>query len=173
MTVGTARGLDLGAMPSAGKTGTTNDHKDGWFCGFTRYDTTAVWVGYDSPQEMKELSGATYPGHIWQDFMKKLHEEKEPLDFMPYVSYNDSIHVAEPEPEEVPEEEPEEEPVEVPGEVAEPEEPTQPETPIEIPGDTDSDDTPEPEEPQVPEEPTEPQEPEEPDEGEGDVIIID
>ena len=173
MTVGTARGLDLGAMPSAGKTGTTNDHKDGWFCGFTRYYTTAVWVGYDSPQEMKDLSGATYPGHIWQDFMKKLHEEKEPLDFMPYVSYNDSIHVAEPEPEEVPEEEPEEEPVEVPGEVAEPEEPTQPETPIEIPGDTDSDDTPEPEEPQVPEEPTEPQEPEEPDEGEGDVIIID
>ena len=83
MTVGTARGLDLGEMPSAGKTGTTNDHKDGWFCGFTRYYTTAVWVGYDAPQEMKDLSGATYPGHIWQDFMKKLHEAKEPLDFMP------------------------------------------------------------------------------------------
>ena len=180
MTVGTARGLDLGAMPSAGKTGTTNDHKDGWFCGFTRYYTTAVWVGYDSPKEMKDLSGATYPGHIWQDFMKKLHEDREPLDFMPYVSYNDSIHVAEPEPEE-PTEEPEDEPVDIPGEVTqpdEPDEPTEPEEPVEIPGDTETDpgDTTEPEEPQTPEEPTEPEEPEkpdEPDDGEGEVIIID
>lgn len=172
MTVGTARGLDLGAMPSAGKTGTTNDHKDGWFCGFTRYYTTAIWVGYDAPKEMSDLSGATYPGHIWQDFMKKVHEDKEPLDFMPYVSYNDSIHVAEPEPEEPieqPEEQPQKEPVEVPGEVTQPEEPEEPEEPVEIPGDTgtDSDVTIEPEEP------TEPEAPEEPDEGEGDVIIID
>ena len=176
MTVGTARGLDLGAMPSAGKTGTTNDHKDGWFCGFTRYYTTAIWVGCDAPKEMSDLSGATYPGHIWQDFMKKLHEDREPLDFMPYVSYNDSIHVAEPEPEEPieqpieqPEEKPQEEPVEVPGEVTQPEKPEEPEEPVEIPGDTDSDSGVTIE----PEEPTEPEEPEEPDEGEGDVIIID
>ena len=175
MKVGTAKGLDLGAMPSAGKTGTTNDHKDGWFCGFTRYYTTAIWVGYDSPKEMSDLSGATYPGHIWQDFMKILHEGREPLDFMPYVSYQDSVHVAEPEeePEEEkkPEEKPaEEEPVDVPGEVAEPEEEEtqEPETPIEepieIPGETDNEDTPEEEESQ---------EPTEPDEGEGEVIIID
>ncbi|MDD7642053.1 MAG: PBP1A family penicillin-binding protein [bacterium] len=176
MTVGTAKGLDLGAMPSAGKTGTTNDHKDGWFCGFTRYYTTAVWVGYDSPQEMKDLYGSTYPGHIWQDFMKKLHENKEPLDFMPYVSYNDSIHVAEPEPEEEPEQEPEEPPVDIPGEVTEPEEPVQPEDPVEIPGETEPEEPPEPEEPETPEEPAEPEEPvepEEPEEGEGEVIIID
>lgn len=179
MTVGTAKGLDLGAMPSAGKTGTTNDHKDGWFCGFTRYYTTAVWVGYDSPQEMKDLYGSTYPGHIWQDFMKKLHENKEPLDFMPYVSYNDSIHVAEPEPEEEPEQEPEEPPVDIPGEVTEPEEPAQPEDPVEIPGETEPEEPVEPEEPEAPEEPAEPEEPEEPvepeepEEGEGEVIIID
>lgn len=179
MTVGTAKGLDLGAMPSAGKTGTTNDHKDGWFCGFTRYYTTAVWVGYDSPQEMKDLYGSTYPGHIWQDFMKKLHENKEPLDFMPYVSYNDSIHIAEPEPEEEPEQEPEEPPVDIPGEVTEPEEPAQPEDPVEIPGETEPEESPEPEEPEAPEEPAEPEEPEEPvepeepEEEEGEVIIID
>ena len=180
MTVGTARGLDLGEMPSAGKTGTTNDHRDGWFCGFTRYYTTAVWVGYDVPQEMKDLSGATYPGHIWQDFMKKLHEAKEPLDFMPYVSYNDSTHVAEPEPEEPTEEElqPEkpEAPVEIPGQVEEPE---QPEAPVEIPGEVEQPEQPEtPQEPAdeeiiEPEEPTDPEEPEESDENDGDVIIID
>lgn len=29
----------------AGKTGTTNDYKDAWFCGYSRYYTTSVWVG--------------------------------------------------------------------------------------------------------------------------------
>ncbi len=183
MKTGTAHGLDLGDMPSAGKTGTTNDHKDGWFCGYTRYYTTAIWVGYDTPKEMRDLSGSTYPGHIWQDFMKKIHEGKEPLDFMPYVGYNDSIHVAEPEqPEEDPEEPEEpEEPVDIPGEVTEPEKPSKPEQPskpVEIPGETDQDDTEEPEEPTTPEEPGDPEQPDTPttpDDGSGDgeVVIID
>lgn len=174
MTVGTAKGLDLGAMPSAGKTGTTTDHKDGWFCGFTRYYTTAIWVGYDIPTEMADLSGSTYPGHIWQDFMKKLHEDLEPIDFMPYINYNDSVHVSEPEPKEEPieipepEEEPEEEeePVDIPGEVNDPEVPEEPEEPVEIPGETDPGNT------EAPTEPENPEEPEEPDD-EGEVIIID
>lgn len=188
LTVGTGRGLNLGEMPSAGKTGTTNDHKDGWFCGFTRYYTTAVWVGYDSPQEMRDLSGSTYPGHIWHDFMKTVHEDKEVLNFMPYVSYNDSVHVAEPEekpekePEKEPEEEPEEPPADLPEDVTGPEKPDQPDDPVEIPGETGPDDTPEPDDSQTPEqpgestEPSEPNEPTEPDDSDdedGDVIIID
>ena len=44
ITNGTGKGLDLGDMPCAGKTGTTNDQKDGWFVGYTRYYTTSVWV---------------------------------------------------------------------------------------------------------------------------------
>lgn len=181
MTRGTARGLDLGDMPSAGKTGTTNDHKDGWFCGYTRYYTTAIWVGYDTPKEMSDLSGSTYPGHIWQDFMKKIHEGKEPLDFMPYVGYNDSIHVAEPEePQEEPEEpdEPEEpqepeKPIDIPGEVDEPVTPDTPDEPVDIPGEVDEPDT--PDTPDTPEEPDQPDTPQNPDDGSGDgeVIIID
>ncbi len=93
MTNGTAKGLGLGAMPSAGKTGTTDDHKDGWFCGYTRYYTAAVWVGYDMPKVMKDLSGSTYPGRIWHGFMEKLHAGLEPKEFMPYVGYEDSVHV--------------------------------------------------------------------------------
>lgn len=50
ITNGTGKGLDLGDMPCAGKTGTTNDQKDGWFVGYTRYYTTSVWVGYDMPK---------------------------------------------------------------------------------------------------------------------------
>ncbi len=143
MTRGTAKGLDLGDMPSAGKTGTTNDHKDGWFCGYTRYYTTSIWVGYDTPQEMSGLSGATYPGHIWQDFMKKIHEGKEPLDFLPYVSYNDSVSVVEPD-EETDESEDSDETdksIDVPGEVEEPDISDTPEDPVDITGEVDDTDS--------------------------------
>lgn len=73
-------GLDNG-MPCAGKTGTTNDKKDGWFCGFTPYYTTAVWVGYDTPQTVSDLYGSTYPGHVWHDFMNAIHAGKKVKDF--------------------------------------------------------------------------------------------
>lgn len=88
ITNGTAKGLGLSEMPSAGKTGTTNDKKDGWFVGYTRYYTTSVWVGYDMPQKMKDLKGASYPGHIWQSFMEKAHEDLAPLDFLPAAQIN-------------------------------------------------------------------------------------
>lgn len=80
---GTAKGLGLGDMPCAGKTGTSNDQKDGWFVGYTRYYTTSVWVGYDMPREMDSLMGSTYPGKIWQSYMKKIHEGLTPLEFLP------------------------------------------------------------------------------------------
>ena len=65
---GTGRGLGLDSgMPSAGKTGTTNNNKDTWFCGYTRYYTTAVWVGYDIPREMSGIFGSTYSGRIWKN----------------------------------------------------------------------------------------------------------
>ena len=51
----TGKSLKLTDMPCAGKTGTTNDLKDGWFCGFTRYYTTSVWVGCDIPEKVKHL----------------------------------------------------------------------------------------------------------------------
>ena len=78
---GTARGLKLGSMPAAGKTGTTNDYKDGWFCGFTPYYTTAIWVGNDQPVTIYGLQGASYPGHIWQNFMLKVNKGKERKEF--------------------------------------------------------------------------------------------
>ena len=87
---GTGRGLGLSDMPCAGKTGTTNDHKDGWLAGYTRYYTTSVWVGYDMPKEMDSLMGNTYPGKIWQTFMEQAHEGLEWLDFLPYTQIPDA-----------------------------------------------------------------------------------
>ena len=78
---GTGRGLDIPGQQAAGKTGTTNDSKDTWFCGYTRYYTTAVWVGYDRPRAMHGIYGATIAGGIWRDFMKDLHDGFPELDW--------------------------------------------------------------------------------------------
>ncbi|MDE5966606.1 MAG: transglycosylase domain-containing protein [Lachnospiraceae bacterium] len=78
---GTAEGYGLKNMHCAGKTGTTNKNYDGWFCGFSPYYTTAVWVGYDMPRQLKGLQGNTYPVRIWNHFMAKLHEGLEDAEF--------------------------------------------------------------------------------------------
>lgn len=82
---GTGKGLALNGMPCAGKTGTTNDNKDGWFAGYTSYYTTSVWVGYDMPKELPGLSGSTYPGNIWKAFMEQVHQGLNPVEFLPYI----------------------------------------------------------------------------------------
>lgn len=82
LTKGTGRGLALsGQMPCAGKTGTTNSSKDTWFCGYTRYYTTAIWVGYDIPRAMPGVFGSTYAGRIWKQVMEPLHAGLEPWDW--------------------------------------------------------------------------------------------
>lgn len=83
---GTGRGLGVDGMPSAGKTGTTNDNKDGWFAGYTRYYTACVWVGFDMPEKLPGLSGSTYPIQIWHAFMENCHSGLAPAEFLPYVN---------------------------------------------------------------------------------------
>ena len=70
-------------IPAAGKTGTTNGSKDGWFCGVTPYYTISVWVGYDTPQTLDNLWGATYPASIWKDAMLEMTDGMDSIDF-PY-----------------------------------------------------------------------------------------
>ena len=89
MTSGTGRRLALSGHTSAGKTGTTENQRDGWFAGYTAYYTTVIWVGYDYPKEMKELMGNTYPGYIWKSFMDKIHTGLPDKDFTPYEDDRD------------------------------------------------------------------------------------
>ena len=86
---GTGKGLAISETPCAGKTGTTNDNKDGWFVGYTRYYTTSVWVGYDMPKKLPTLKGSSYPGAIWHDFMENAHVGCTEMEFLPYNSYSD------------------------------------------------------------------------------------
>ena len=82
LTNGTGAGLGISEMVSAGKTGTTNNNKDGWFVGYTRYYTTSVWVGYDQPRQLPGLTGSSYPGSIWHTFMEDVHTGLTPLAFL-------------------------------------------------------------------------------------------
>ncbi len=85
MTIGTARKNNLETALAAGKTGTADDKKDGWFVGYTAYYTTSVWVGCDMPQEMEDLSGNTYPLSIWKSYMDRIHEGLPMVEFEPYI----------------------------------------------------------------------------------------
>ncbi len=53
----------------AGKTGTTSDYKDAWFCGFTGGFTTVVWVGKDDNTAMKKVTGGGAPAELWKSYM--------------------------------------------------------------------------------------------------------
>lgn len=80
---GTGRKLKLdNGQICAGKTGTTNSSKDVWFCGYTKYYTTVVWAGYDTPRAMPGASGASILGVIWKDYMDDIHKKLKPEDFI-------------------------------------------------------------------------------------------
>ncbi len=85
LTVGTARKNNLETAIAAGKTGTTDDKKDGWFIGYTAYYTTSVWVGYDLPREIENMSGSSYPLVIWKAYMDAIHKDLPVVDFEPYT----------------------------------------------------------------------------------------
>lgn len=77
----TGYGLALDKMPSAGKTGTTDADKDSWFCGYTPYYTTVVYIGADTPQTIPSSPRGSVPGLIWKNYMTKIHENLPPKDF--------------------------------------------------------------------------------------------
>ena len=85
VTDGISQVAAIPGMPSAGKTGTTNDNKDGWYVGYTRYFTTSVWVGCDIPKAVEGLGGSTYPAQIWKDYMTTIHAGMTPMNFLPYA----------------------------------------------------------------------------------------
>jgi penicillin-binding protein 1A len=75
---GTARKSDLGLWPAAGKTGTTQEHKDAWFVGYTAQLITAVWVGNDDGEAMKKVTGSGLPAELWASFMRQAQQKLPP-----------------------------------------------------------------------------------------------
>ncbi len=69
---GTAsRARSLKRNDLAGKTGTTNDYIDAWFCGYNADLVSIVWIGYDHPRSLgNRETGSAAALPIWIDFMK-------------------------------------------------------------------------------------------------------
>jgi penicillin-binding protein 1A len=68
----------------AGKTGTTDDNLDKWFCGYTPYYAAATWYGFDnrlSRQEIDVRSDRQNAMRIWNDYMQKIHANLPGMDF--------------------------------------------------------------------------------------------
>jgi penicillin-binding protein 1A len=66
------RALALGRDDLAGKTGTTNDAKDTWFCGFMPSLVATVWVGFDQERSLGESEeGGKTALPIWMLFMRE------------------------------------------------------------------------------------------------------
>lgn len=69
VNTGTGKAAQIG-RPVAGKTGTTNSNKDGWFLGFSSGITTGVWMGRDDAKRVSGLQGGTAPARAFSQFMK-------------------------------------------------------------------------------------------------------
>ena len=78
-TRGTGRKANVRGIDVAGKTGTTNDNIDAWFCGFTPTTQTIVWFGNDNNKPMrKSETGGRTAGPAFKYFTEnylKLHPE--------------------------------------------------------------------------------------------------
>lgn len=69
----------LGNMDVAGKTGTTTDALDRWFCGFTPYYAAACWYGNDGNRA--KFNGSNPASKVWFNAMKKVHSSLEVKKF--------------------------------------------------------------------------------------------
>jgi penicillin-binding protein 1A len=86
MQYGTGTGAYFG-RPAAGKTGTTDNYADAWFCGYTPQLEATIWVGYPRGEVPMlnvhgiAVSGPTFPATIWKSFMATAVGRKQPVDF--------------------------------------------------------------------------------------------
>ena len=87
MLHGTGVGAHVPGRSDAGKTGTTDDYADAWFCGYTPALEATVWIGYPQAETPMldvggaAISGPTLPATAWRLFMERAlaGSENEPF----------------------------------------------------------------------------------------------
>ncbi len=83
---GTGVGANIGRT-AGGKTGTTENHADAWFCGITPTLSGTVWVGYPQAEIPMtsvhgiSVAGGTFPAQIWRLFMEEAIGSTPERDF--------------------------------------------------------------------------------------------
>jgi len=68
------------AIEVAGKTGSSDDYVDKWFCGYTPYYAAATWYGYDNKLIKTKVPKIDQNNAmlIWNDAMQKIHKPLTP-----------------------------------------------------------------------------------------------
>jgi penicillin-binding protein 1A len=83
---GTGQWSNLG-RPCGGKSGTTEDHVDAWYSGYTPDLVTTVWIGYPEQRVSMEdirgvrVTGGAWPAQIWNQYMNEALAAIPPRDF--------------------------------------------------------------------------------------------
>ena len=75
--------MELGRNDLAGKTGTTNEFVDAWFCGFAPSVVAVAWIGFDTPHTLgRNETGAQAALPIWMGYMAAALQDvpESPLD---------------------------------------------------------------------------------------------
>ncbi len=81
---GTATAVRALGVPTAGKTGTTNDYVDAWFIGFTSGVVTGVWIGRDQREPIgKNEVGGRAAAPIWLNYMRTVIKDSGVKPFTP------------------------------------------------------------------------------------------
>ena len=74
LTKGTGTAAKFNGMPLAGKTGTTTDNLDVWFCGYSPYYTATTWTGYDDNNAELSSKAKNTSKVLWKAVMSAIHE---------------------------------------------------------------------------------------------------
>ncbi len=69
---GTGKAAFIQGVYTAGKTGTTQDYRDGWFVGYAKGDIIAVWLGNDDNSPGRDLLGGSLPAQIFKEIAEVL-----------------------------------------------------------------------------------------------------
>jgi penicillin-binding protein 1A len=83
MVSGTGTRAAVPGYDLAGKTGTTSDYKDAWFCGYTGGLAAVVWMGRDDNSAMNRITGGVAPAEAWKSFMASALKRLPPQPIPP------------------------------------------------------------------------------------------
>ena len=74
---GSKSNLYIEGIPTAAKTGTTQEYRDGWIIGYTPSLVVGVWTGNNDNTPVNKEPGLIVAAPIWNQFMKKAYEVKK------------------------------------------------------------------------------------------------